>query len=272
MSAHIGSISFAYVVGMISAAFMCVSCSQQPANPTTPSVSANYMTGTVLLETDEFGNKPTDQSGSVVTVTNGTNVFRDTTSNDGSWTIYDIPAGVYTVSAAKQGYSGLVSGSNDVLTNVQYVGVDALTVQRLRLAKEISPSMISNAVALYRWTYSQDSSSRGVGKRDSTAYVSIQLDTRNEGTWIYDVAIVTNPTDGCEQAVEYTGGQATARAGKVTFELSSMLYGSLQARFGKDLHGVELYAQVRARSTKRATPTAPIEIQCTTPQVVALKF
>ncbi len=256
-------------------AAMSAGCVSHSTGPTTQSLSGNLMTGKVMLVYDENGNKLTDQSGTEVTVTFGTSVFKDTTATDGTWTIYDPPAGVYTIVATKDGFNDLVEACNATATNVQYVGVGAFTAPTVSLSKDIHAEMISNASASVRWTFYQDTLASGqVRNFDSVAHFIIHFTTQNEAGWNYQVAIAENSSDDCSAAIVSSGagGVRDVADSSVTFELPPIVYRDLKKHYGGSLEGRTVYIQIRPQFSKKSSPTSSSTLQCLNPQTVPMTF
>lgn len=226
----------------------------------------------MLLENDEYGNPVADQSGTQVVLDNGVDVFKTTTAPDGSWQVANAPANVYTISASRAGYSGLVNSAQDTLTNVQYVGAGTFTVQELRLSTAISPTLITEPTALVEWKIRKDSSDHGV-KYDSTVNLTIRARTKNVGTFLYNAYISDRPDADCGQAIIKTTLKLKAENGEITMPFSwASNYGELRRAFGKDIRGLTCYIQLRPYFYTRTAGKYDSKEACIQPAVAQVTF
>jgi len=83
-----------WLLALVITSLCCYSCTKDPTGPAKS--GNNLIKGTVQLLNDEYGNTIADQSGSEVVLDNGVDVFKTTTTTDGSWQVANAPASVYT--------------------------------------------------------------------------------------------------------------------------------------------------------------------------------
>ncbi|NQW30877.1 MAG: hypothetical protein HQ472_10240 [Ignavibacteria bacterium] len=236
-----------------------------------PYTSDNFLTGSVSL-TDEFGNPVEDRSDVIVVVTNGTTTYSDTTDSSGVWILYDVPAGVYQISAhaESEGYTGLPVGAIARRDNIQYVGTGGYTVQAFRLARDISPLMISNASLELKWIYRHDGHDTTVAT-DSLAIINVNFSTRNVGVWGYEVIVVDAIGSTCGSAVAIDGEQTTSDAmGKVNLALN--IYNTLRDKYKTQLSATQLFLQIRPAFSRRpSTEIEPLPV-CLSPISLPLQL
>ena len=248
-------------------ATLSLGCENDPTDPSVP--SDDFLTGTVRLWWDEHGNTPTELSGTKVGVTSSKGVaYSGTTDDMGIWKIYNVPIGVYTVSASKTEYTDLSTGSAGTATNVQYVGTGGYTAPTLFLAKDISPTMISNASVIINWHYNY----HGEKLIDSTAMVTVKFETQNKAEFYYELYVVESQTNDCGQAIANFGSEAIAEGGIVTINLGQTAYRDLKEHYGAVPIGKQLFMNFQPRFSKAPAHGEPSVRQCLPPLSVPIKF
>lgn len=265
MTTHISTNVRYTCIALIVIMWCCIGCSN---NSTGPAKSGNSLVkGTVQLLNDEYANPISDHSGIAVVLDNGVDVFKTTTSTDGSWQVANVPASVYTISASKTGFSGLVDGGIDTLTNVQYVGAGTFTAPPMRLAPEISPSMITEPVATAELKIRKDSNSHGV-EYDTTLTLAIRARTKNLGKYRYNIFISERPDGDCGQAIFNIVSDLKPENGEVSVQFSwRAKSGELRKTFGNNLQGATYYVQLRPYFYKRTTQSGAVNVPCIQPAV-----
>ncbi|MBS1561546.1 MAG: carboxypeptidase regulatory-like domain-containing protein [Bacteroidetes bacterium] len=254
-------------------AMCCSSCTSDPSGPAKS--GNNLLKGTVRLLNDEYGNPIADQSGIDVVLDNGVDVFKTTTATDGSWQVANAPASVYTITASKVGFYSYANCNavQDSQVNIQYVGAGTFTVFPLMLARDISPSMLSDPSATLEWKIRRDSTEHSGVRYDTTVTLSVRARTKNLGTFNYQVNISDRPDSDCNSAIIKQIVSLTSQNGEVktSFEWPYGLK-TLRNAFGKDVIGQTYYVQLRPRFAKNFSRTGPSQLQCLEPAVAQFTF
>lgn len=247
-----------------------IGCKNQPSGPTSPATSTAMIVGTVILQSDEFGNPIDDQSGTIVTLDNGTDVLTATTATDGKWVVYNAPASVYTISAKRKDFSGFNTGDgNDTVKNVQYVGAGTFTAPSLRLAKAISPGMISDPTVDVHVTYKKDSTDPVHSvRRDTLVEVTVTFATKNTGQYDYSWGISDKPDPACDGFISSFYDRKSAEGGKVSMIILNASYKQLRTTFGENFLDRSLFVHVRPRFAVRTSNVSGTQPVCL-PEVVA---
>jgi hypothetical protein len=252
-------------------ALCCSSCTSDPSGPA--KIGNNLIKGTVQLLNDEYGNPVADQSGTEVVLDNGVDVFKTTTSRDGSWQVANVPASVYTFTASRSGFYSEANGSpRDSITNIQYVGAGTFTLYQLRLVRDISPAMITEPSATVELKIRRDSSSHGI-EYDTTVTLTVRARTKNLGTFAYQIYISDRPDSDCDGAIIKQLVGLTSENGEVktSFEWRYGFKALLNA-FGKDVRGQTYYVQLRPQYSRRASRSDKEQFQCFEPAVAQFTF
>ncbi|NQW30876.1 MAG: carboxypeptidase regulatory-like domain-containing protein [Ignavibacteria bacterium] len=239
-----------------------------------PSSSENFMTGSVRLGPDEFGNPVPPTAGIVVTVSNSTTSYKDTTDSSGVWIIYDLPAGVYKIYTEYFGFHGDTVGQMGVsMSNIQYVGAGGYIVGGLGLWRDLASTMITRIDPTIKWSYlTKDTYPYEIV--DSVPRLILSVKTRNVTRWSYTVYISTSPNDDCSQA-EYKLPLSAEPSLDGTFqiEFSETPYSDLKRKYGDQVKIMQFYVHVRPKDHGMFNPaTQTREVRCVDQLSVPFKF
>lgn len=237
-----------------------ISCGNNSNSPTNPGSTDNFLTGKVVLYNDEYGNTVQSHEGVHVEVSMGSSVYTAQTDSSGKWIIRNIPTGIYNIVVTKEGYDTLSNNTTNRMSNVQYVGVGGYYLQKLWLAKAISPDMISNGSGEVSTVYVlEDHSNTGkMDTVDTTGHINIRFDTKNNLEWNYSINIVDEPFSDCSNPVVSSGLRLTRTPGSptISLDLGTYTYNKLKKIYGRALYGKTLFVQIRPEDWRHDPRTA----------------
>jgi hypothetical protein len=209
-------------------------------NPSSPNVPN---TGGVLYgkvrAIDKYLNPDTNVAGIRVIVASSTWSDSTVTNQDGSWRLAHVPLGIFSVSVVK------TRAEPSVLTGVQFVGSDSLSISTIYVKEPVASDFLSSAEVevLYQYRYNPENHSQVV---DSTqvAVASVSSKNRtNEAIWFN---VTLNAADDCSTFIVSSGCTRLTTEGDVRkFDLTDLM-NQLRAYYGtKDLTGKRLHLQIR---------------------------
>ncbi|CAN5498890.1 hypothetical protein BH10BAC6_BH10BAC6_02320 [soil metagenome] len=252
-------IAFAFAALFAMATSSCTTTS----SPVVPTSRDNDLHGYVELW-DSCGGQDPDLASVIVTATSSIWSGADTTGTDGTWSIVDAPAGVYTISAVRGNYVA------PPIENLQYVGVGKYDVKEVSLAAAVPIDYVSSAtIDSVFWGYETETLENGQTVRvDSTYVIKVNVLTKCVRTSPLDYRITESPDADCQSfivagvsTVEYNGSSQTVNLGGA--------YKRLVQHYGSGLAGKHLYLQIRYKQLgKRADGT----VGCLEPIVVDLFY
>lgn len=268
MTTHISTNVRYTRIAVIATLLCCIGCSN---NSTGPAKSGNSLIkGTVQLQSDEYDNPIADQSGTEVVLDNGVDVFKTTTLRDGSWQVANVPASVYTITASRPEFSGLYRGDgNDTAKNVQYVGAGTFTAPSLRLAKAISPAMISDPQVAVKVTYLKDSiDPKHSVRRDTLVEVVVKCSARNNGKYQFFWGISDKSDPTCDDFIIKGNDYKAPESGVLSIGLLNYSYNELRSKLGSNFRDRTFFVHIRPRFDVRTSNVSVTQPVCL-PSVIA---
>jgi hypothetical protein len=234
-----------------------------PSAPVVPTSDDNDLHGYVELW-DSCGGVDADLAGVIVTATTSSWSGSDTTGVDGTWSIPNAPAGVYTINAIRGSYLA------PPITNLQYVGVGKYDVKEVWLAAAVPAQYITSAeIGTTYWAYEMQTLENGQDvKVDSTYVINVNVVTKCAQHGPLDYRITETPDADCFSAV-VAGVSNVVNIGTMQSVNLSGVYKKLVKLYGSSLAGKRMYLQIRNKQVgKRPDGT----VGCIDPVVVELQY
>ncbi len=239
-----------------------VSCAT-PNAPVVPTTGDNDLHGYVELW-DSCGGVDADLAGVIVTAATSTWSGSDTTGVDGTWSIANAPAGVYTINAIRGAYLA------PSITNLQYVGSGRYDVKKIWLAAAIPAGFVISAnVVSASWYYETQTLENGAELRFDSAYaITVSVDTKCAMTGPLDYRITETPDADCFSAVVAGVSDVVNNGATQTVNLGGV-YKKLVKIYGAGLAGKRMYLQIRNKQVGKRPDGV---VGCIDPVVVELQY
>ncbi|NQW30878.1 MAG: carboxypeptidase regulatory-like domain-containing protein [Ignavibacteria bacterium] len=187
---------------------------------------------------------------------------------DGTWKVFNVPAGVYKIEAhAKDGFGDFSESSFTSATNVQYVGVGAYQTYQFSLARPISSDMVADASTSIVWRYTFSDEAMTIIK-DSIAYARVTVQTRNLLGWSYIMSIVSDSTMNCASYLARGFGSKTPD-GTGSFVTDYAFYPDFITKLGHAPGGRTYYLMIRPHNGNSG-PNFSLDEDCLKPFVLPI--
>lgn len=249
-----------------------LSCDGTQPIPSTPK-EGHGIAGTVRTF-DDFGNLLVDQSGTrVEAYSTSSGLFFTETDATGSFFISNVPAGVYKLSAMRNGYDQLSAQTTPAM-NVVYPGADILKGFKFWLTKVPDARILDNVTITTLHEYEYDRHEPTV-IRDTNWRIRIEFDWKNSDSLnpIHPTFYVSEqPILDCSTAIKRVNMIAESRHGSRRVFSNAVLYRDLCLHRGADVLGEVFYILIGPRTTLRDTLTGKSYTTCGDLKAYPFKF